>query len=332
MPTVALDARDALVPPLRGWGRYVRELARALRDIGAPVEPLAAGWRGPEVVWEQLGLPLRVLTRRARVLHAPNCFLPLVRPCPGVVTVHDLAFEAYPGDFAPRTRWKYHLLARAAARSAQRVICVSHATADDVVARWGVARERIRVVANAPALPETGAPAPAGETPYVLGIGDLRAKKAWDVLVRAWRRSGLEHRLVIAGAHAGEGPRLRALAGPQAERLELPGYLDDERLDALLRGAAVLAHPSRYEGFGLVVLEAMARGVPVVCADATALPETAGGAAVLFAVDDDAALAGALRQALANRETWAARGRERAAQFSWERTARATWDVYAELL
>jgi glycosyltransferase involved in cell wall biosynthesis len=211
------------------------------------------------------------------------------------------------------------------------VICVSRATADDVEARWGVRPDRIRVVPNAPALAVGGAPAAAG-APYVLGIGDLRAKKAWDVLVRAWRRSGLEHRLVIAGADTGEGARLRALAGPEGDRLDLPGYVGDERLDALLRGADVLAHPSRYEGFGMVLLEAMVRGVPVVCADATALPETAGGAAALFAAGDADALAGALRHALANRETWAARGRARAAEFSWERTARLTWDVYAELL
>src|SRR4051812_39984215 len=331
MPNVALDTRDALVPPLRGWGRYARELLRALLAIGAPVRPLTARWPGPEVLWEQVGLPLAALARRASVLHAPNCFLPLARACRGVVTVHDLAFEAFPGDFAPRTAWKYRVLGRAAARSADRVICVSRATAEDVVARWGVREDHVRVVPNAPALPLGSAPLD-GSAPYVLGIGDLRAKKAWDVLVRAWRRSGLEHRLVIAGADVGEGPRLRALAGPDAGRLELPGYVDDARLDALLRGAAVLAHPSRYEGFGMVVLEAMARGVPVVCADATALPETAGGAAALFASDDAEALAGALRHALANRETWAARGLIRAAEFSWERTARATWDVYAELL
>src|SRR3954452_6758354 len=317
MPTVALDARDALVPPLRGWGRYVRELLAGLRSIGAPVRALEGAWPGPEFVWEQLGLPWHALRRLAGVLHAPNCFLPLVRPCAGVVTVHDLAFEVFPEDFAPRTAWKYRRLGRAAARSAQRVICVSRATADDDVARWGVRADRIRVVPNAPALSVGDAPSPSG-APYVLGIGDLRVKKAWDVLVGAWRESGLEHRLVIAGADSGEGARLRALAGPQAARLELPGYLDDARLDALLRGAAVLAHPSRYEGFGMVVLEAMARGVPVVCADVTALPETAGGAAVLVPPGDADALAGALRHALANRETWAARGRARAAEFSWE--------------
>src|SRR5437764_2445616 len=162
MPTVALDARDAFTPPLRGWGRYVRELLGALRAIGAPVRALEGRWPGPEVAWEQVGLPLGALTRRAALLHAPNCFLPLVRPCAGVVTVHDLAFEAFPEDFAPRTRWKYRHLARAAARSAQRIICVSRATADDVQVRWGVRDDRIRVVPNAPALPPGDEPVPAG--------------------------------------------------------------------------------------------------------------------------------------------------------------------------
>src|SRR3954464_924390 len=153
MGIVALDTRDALVPPPRGRGRHARELLRALRALGARVRPLAGGWPGPEVLWEQVGLPLGALARRAAVLHAPNCFLPLVRACRGVVTVHDLAFEVFPEDFAPRTAWKYRVLGRAAARSADRVICVSHATARDVAERWGVRSERVRVVPNAPALP-----------------------------------------------------------------------------------------------------------------------------------------------------------------------------------
>jgi glycosyltransferase involved in cell wall biosynthesis len=328
VPTIALDARDAFSPRLRGWGRHVRELARALEAIGAPVRVLAGRWPGPEVLWEQAALPLSALRRRDALIHAPNCFLPLARPCPGVVTIHDLAFEAFPDDFAPSARWKYRVLARAAARSAERVICVSAATADDVAVRWGVPSSRLRVVPNAPALPVGDAPVP-DDAPYVLGVGDLRAKKAWDVLVEGWRRAGVEHRLVIAGADAGEGARLRALGG---ERLELPGYVDDARLDALLRGAAALVHPSAYEGFGLVLVEAMARGVPVVCADATALPETAGGAAALFAPGDADALAGALTGVLEAPAAWAERGRARAAAFSWERTARMTWDVYRELL
>src|SRR3954468_6281205 len=175
MATVAFDARDAHLSPLRGGGRYARCLLTGLRQIGAPVRELDTGWRGPEAAWEQVGLPLAVRRARDAVLHVPNCFLPLMRPCPGVVTVHDLAFEAHPEDFAPKTRWKYRVLARAAARSAERVICVSRFTAGDVAVRWRVPSARLRVVPNAPALPVGDAPAAPGD--YVLGIGDLRAKK-----------------------------------------------------------------------------------------------------------------------------------------------------------
>jgi glycosyltransferase involved in cell wall biosynthesis len=292
-----------------------------------------AGWpRLPEVAWEQVGLPLRA--RGAAVLHAPNCFLPLRRPCPGVVTIHDLAFETHPGDFAPRTRLKYSRLAPLAARSAERVICVSHHTARDVVERYRVAPERVRVIGLAPSLARGSADTPPG--PYLLGVGDLRAKKDYATLVAAWlrlRAEGLPHRLVLAGADGGEGGRLRAAADGQP--LELKGYVSDAELDALMRGADLFVHPSRHEGFGLVLLEAMARDTPVVSARASALPETAGAAAAYFEPGSATDLAGVISSLLADapaRRGLVARGRERVAGCSWRQTARATADVYRELL
>jgi len=330
MSTVAIDTRDARLEPLRGWGRYARELLGGLRTINFPVLELAGTWPGPEFLWEQGALPRLLRQSGADLVHSPNCFLPLRRPCPGVVTVHDLAFEVFPEDFARRTAWKYRTFAPRALRSAQRVICVSQFTARDAIARYSLDESKMRVVPNAPALALGDAPLPTGG-PYLLGIGDLRAKKGWEVLVGAWlklRADGLEHRLVIAGVEAGAGPALRALA--RNAPLELPGYVEDAALDALLRGADAFVHPSRYEGFGLVVLEAMARGTPVLCADATALPETAGGAARLFSDGDE--LPGALREVLGDPAPWVAAGKARAAEFSWQRTARETVAVYEELL
>ena len=339
MPTVAYDARDAFGPRLRGWGRYARELLRALQAAGGlDYAVLGGGGRGPEVWWEQVTLPRALRRRGADLVHVPNCFLPLRRPCPGVVSVLDLAFEAHPEDFAPRTRWKYRTITPRAVRSAERVIAISAFTRDDVVARYGIHEQKVRVIPLAPALPEgvksSFATPEAGVakkdlTPYLLAVGDLRAKKNLRRLVRAFaslRADGLEHRLLLAGADAGEGAALHG------DGVELLGYVDDARLDALLRGAAALVHPSLYEGFGLVVLEAMARGTPVVAADATALPETAGGAAALCDPLDPDDIARAIRAVLDDPERYAERGRARAAAFSWERTAAATRAVYEELL
>jgi glycosyltransferase involved in cell wall biosynthesis len=337
MATVAIDVHEARAEPLRGWNRYVVELVGALQEgtDGALDFLLLEGSHSvPELVWEQVGLPRRLRRERPAVVHAPNCFLPLRRSCPGVVTIHDLAFEVYRRDFSARTGWKYRTFAPRAARSAERIICMSSFTAGDVVARYGVDPGKVRVIPLAPALAAGREPAPPG--PYLLGVGDLRAKKDPLTLVRAWRAlraEGVPHRLVLAGADAGEGPRLREAAGD--EPLEITGYVSDGQLDALLRGADVLVHPSLYEGFGLVVVEAMGRGCPVIAARATALPETAAGAALLFEPGDPQDLAAAVRGVLEDqdlRESLVASGRRRAAELSWTRTAALTADVYRELV
>jgi glycosyltransferase involved in cell wall biosynthesis len=331
MPTVAFDARDAAAPRPRGWGRYARELLGALereRD-GIEVRAVHDGGPGPELVFEQLRLPRLLRRERVDAVHVPNCFLPLRRPCPGVVTVHDLAFEDHPDDFSRRTGWKYRTFVPRAVRSAERVICDSSFTRDELCSRYGADPDRVRVIPLAPALAGGAAEPPPG--PYLLAVGDLRRKKNLPTLLEAFdrlRREGLEHRLVLAGPDAGEGERLRA-ADPA---VELPGWLDDERLDALMRGADVLVHPSLHEGFGLVLLEAMARGTPVAASRAGALPETAGDAAELFDPLDPDDLAAAVWRALERSEELAEAGRARAAEFSWERTARRTLAVYRELL
>jgi glycosyltransferase involved in cell wall biosynthesis len=338
MTLIALDVRSAFVGMPHGSGIYVRRLLEALRaGAGSGHELLAFthARRGPEVLWEQLRLPALLRARRAGLVHSPDTFLPLRRPCPGVVTIHDLAFLAIPGDMTGSTGAKYRLLAPWSARSAERVICPSRFTADDLVRRCGVKEERIRVIPEAPALPLGSDAAGAGDpaTPYLLAAGDLRPKKNLPRLIEAWRSlraEGLPHRLVLAGADLGLGGRLRSLAA--GEPLELTGFVADDALDRLIRRADALVLPGTYEGFGLIALDAMARGCPAVLARAGALPETGGDAAVYFEAEDRASLAGAIRRALAERERLRAAGLRHAAGFSWERTAALTVAVYEELL
>lgn len=335
MARVTIDASDARATRPRGWGRYLLGLLEGFEAGAAPDLEIVEsfGWeRFPEVAWEQLGLPLGA--RQAGVIHAPNCFLPLIRPCPGVVTIHDLAFETHPDDFARRTRRKYAWLTPLAARSAERVICVSRYTARDVIERYRVPEERIRVIGEAPSLARGDVTPPDGH--YLLGVGDLRVKKDFITLVEAWRRlrgQGLDHRLILAGGDGGEAARLREAAGDHP--LEMTGYVSDGELDALMRGADLLIHPSRHEGFGLVLLEAMARGTPVVAAWASALPETGGSAAAYFEPGAVRALAELIDDLLGDDERRLElidRGYERVAACSWRATAEATADVYRELL
>lgn len=337
MALIAFDARKASVPMPHGSGIYVRRLLEALRQRwpdGHELWAIEQGGRGPELWWEQVTLPRALRRRRAALVHCPDSFAPIRRPCPVVLTVHDLAFLATPEDMPGVTGWKYRAWVPRAARSAERVICPSRFTADDLIGRCGVPAERIRVVPEAPALPPGALPVPEG--PYLLSVGDLRPKKDLPCLLAAYRRlraEGLAARLVLAGADAGLGHELQGMAGPHP--VELTGYVADDVLDALIRGAEALVVTSRYEGFGLVVLDAMARGCPAILARAGALPETGGQAAAYFEPGDAQALAVTIGRVLedqAERRRLSQAGRERAASFTWEHTAAATLEVYRELL
>jgi glycosyltransferase involved in cell wall biosynthesis len=320
-----VDARDAAHPQLRGWGWYVKALVSALHgQSDLDLKTVDKGWPGPEALFETIGLSRKA--RKADVLHAPNCFLPRRRPCAGVVTIHDLAFEEYPDDFAAMTCAKYRWFAPRAARSAERVIVPSTFTKDDVVNRYGVEPSKIHVIPEAPVLPIGTTEPPPG--PYILAVGDLRKKKNFATLAKAYALAGLAQRLIVAGVDAGEGEAIRAAAGMAP--IELPGYVSDTELDALIRGADLVVHPSLYEGFGLILAEAMARGVPLAVANATALPETAGDAAVLFDPLEVDSVVEAIQRALGDRDALAAAGRMRAATMSWEQAAKATVSVYRE--
>jgi glycosyltransferase involved in cell wall biosynthesis len=234
---------------------------------------------------------------------------------------------------------------RRAVRQADAIITVSQNTANDLVRYARADPARIHVVPLAASLPATEAdPAEALKRmkitpPYLLFVGTLEPRKNLVRLVRAYRRAvagaGLPHRLVLAGP-LGWRPRplLREIAVDGPGEILLTGKRSPEELDALYRGAAAFAYPSLYEGFGLPVLEAMARGVPCIVSTTSSLPEVAGDAALAVPPRSVSGLAAAIERVLTD-EAEAARlsnaARARAEEFSWEQTARTTLKVYESL-
>jgi glycosyltransferase involved in cell wall biosynthesis len=219
-------------------------------------------------------------------------------------------------------------------RRSDRVLVVSERTKRDLVERYGVSKQKIVVTPNGvdPIFRPNGSAPDA--PPYALFVGGIQPRKDPLTAIEALALVDGDLRLVLVGAEKRGGQDLReALRRLRLEkRVELTGHVEPEQLAGLYRGAACLVFPSRYEGFGLPVLEAMASGTPVVAAAAGAVPEVAGDAAILVEPGDPAALAAGIERALAERERWVAAGLERAALFSWTETARRTLAVYRELL
>jgi glycosyltransferase involved in cell wall biosynthesis len=246
--------------------------------------------------------------------------VPLRCPCPAVVTVHDLSFARDPDLMGRKDRAVFRLVVPRAARRAAGLLTVSERTKADLVELYGVPADRVVVTPNG--VDPAFAPGP-GAHDYVLNVGAIQPRKNQLAALAAAEAVGFP--LVVAGptkdAHLAEELRRRGA------RLE--GYVTTERLAELYRGAACLAQSSRFEGFGLPVVEAMASGTPVVAVSDPALREVAGDAAIV--VDDDQ-LTDGLRRALAERERLVAAGLQRARTFTWRISAERTLAVYREIL
>jgi glycosyltransferase involved in cell wall biosynthesis len=345
-PLVVIDA-DVLGRWRTGDETYMTGL---LRDLAASDLRFAAITRHPELVPEGIepvelpassqvlrmavGVPRLLRRLRPALVHFQHS-LPLACPSPAVVTVHDLSFERDPTVMGRRDRLIFRTTVPRAARRAARVLTVSELTKRDLIDLYGIPEEKIVVTPNGvdPAFRPEG-PSPDGE-PYALFVGALQPRKGAAAAIEALALIGNgAPRFVVVGQDKGgraEAERSAERNG-LAARVEFRGHVPQEELAALYRGAACLVFPSRYEGFGLPVVEAMASGTPVVATTAGALPEIAGGAAILVEERNPVALAGGIERALADRERLVAAGLARAQQFTWAETARRTLEVYRELL
>jgi glycosyltransferase involved in cell wall biosynthesis len=346
-PLVLLDA-DVLGRRRTGDESYVAALLTELAKLDHGLR-LAAVTRRPELVPSgieairldansqilrmSIGMP-RLLRRLDPALVHFQHVVARGCGCPAVVTIHDLSFERHPELMSRRDRFVFRTTVPRSVRRAARVLAVSEWTKRDLVEHYGVPADKVVVTPNGvdPLFAPNGS-RPSGE-PYALFVGTLQPRKDPIAALEAVALLGKDLRLVLVGPDKGsEGEARRAAARLGLDRrVEFAGHVEKQELAELYRGAACLVFPSRYEGFGLPVVEAMASGTPVVATATGAIPEVAGDAAILVEPGNPAALAGGIERAIADRERLVQAGLERARRYSWSETARRTLAVYRELL
>jgi glycosyltransferase involved in cell wall biosynthesis len=346
-PLVVLDA-DVLGRQRTGDESYVSALLAELPKLAPEIRFAAVTRRVdrvPEGV-EPIELPARSqavrmawslprLLRRLRpaFVHFQHVIPPAYRGA-AVVTVHDLSFEREPKLMRPFDRRVFRTMVPRSVRRADRVLTVSERTKRDLIEEYGTPEAKVVVTPNGVDAAFTPHGARQDESPYLLFVGALQPRKDPLTAIEALSLTPGTLRLLVAGPDKGAEAEARAAVSRLGldGRVEFVGHVEKPELAALYRGAECFVLPSRYEGFGLPVLEAMASGTPVVTTTAGSLPEVADDAAVLVEPGDPVALAGGIERALADRERLVAAGLERAREFSWTETAQRTLDVYRELL
>ena len=326
-------------PPRLGPNFQWRQIARPSNDA----------------LWMLSAFPKALKDDHIDVAHTQYNIPLLGAPCPVVTTVHDISFQIHPDLFLPKDRRILQTFVPRSLRKAAAVIAVSESTRRDILRSYPyISKEKVCVVLEAAGphfkIPDDGqetARAAANKAlglddrPYLLAVGVLQPRKNLEVLLDAFALLKLgphppPHRLVIAGKRGWldeTDAQLAALPAEVTQEIVLAGYVADDALPTLYGGADALCYPSRYEGFGLPPLEAMACGCPVLCSRASSLPEVVGDAGILLPFADSSAWAHALETLLGSpavQARWRVRGPARAALFSWEKAGRETLKVYEE--
>lgn len=357
---LAVDA-TSLLAPRTGIGVFTSEVLRALAarqdmqvsafntsprgrgrgwlpsDIGdgvheAPGRMPAGGIRW---LWDSVSVPrLEWLAGEADVVHGPNYRVPPTSRAAPVVSVHDVSFEHGPPIGGPAGR-AHRRSVRAAVRAGAWIHTDSEHVAAEVRDIYPIEPRRVVAVPLGVRLPPAG-PHPAPGAPYVLALGAADRRKDLTTLVAAFdalASTDRDLRLIHAGPEGNASGDLddAVARSRHRDRILRLGWVDDRARTALIEQAAAVAYPSLYEGFGLVVLEAMSAGRPVVTTPGSAIPEVAGDAVLYAEAGDADALAAGLHRALTDEALvaeLAAKGRSRAAGYTWERTADGLIDLY----
>jgi glycosyltransferase involved in cell wall biosynthesis len=356
MEVAARELIPALIDQAPAGTRFTAFVNREAASAGGPwgellpavTVPVAARNRVQWVLGEQTLLPLLAARAKVDLIHSLASTAPVWGPFRRVVTVHDLIYARFPDAHAGIRDKGMRVLVPLAARSAHRVITDSESTRRDLMALRGLRPERIDVVPlglgalrRTPPLGERELRErlSLGERHVLLSLSAKRPHKNLLRLIGALAQIPASQRpvLVLPGYPTAHETELRARAAELGltDDVRFPSWVSEEELEGLWALARVFVFPSLYEGFGLPVLEAMARSVPVACSNASSLPEVAGEAALLFDPLSEQEIAAAISRLLGDAalaERLRELGRERAGAFTWERTARLTLESYQRAL
>jgi glycosyltransferase involved in cell wall biosynthesis len=303
-----------------------REAAGSFDGVAEEVlVPVRAANRVQWVRGEQQLLPGLAARHGCDIVHSMGSTAPLRGRFRRVTTIHDLNYRIVPESHFGLRGHGMRVLVPAAARRSHRILVDANSTRDDLREHLGVDSGKVDVVPLGVAAPRR---LERRAERMVLCVGAKRPHKNAVAVIEAL--AGTDLRLVVTGYRSPYDRVLRERAEALGVALELPAWVDD--LDELYARAGVVVVPSLYEGFGLPVLEAMARGVPVVSSNRSSLPEVAGDAALLVDPEDRRALRDAIERALADPQPLRDKGLRRAAEFTWERTARLTAEAYRRAL
>jgi glycosyltransferase involved in cell wall biosynthesis len=317
-------------------------------DVAHETVPVKARNRLEWVRGEQQHLPRMAARAGCEIVHSLASTAPLWGRFVRVTTIHDLNYKLVPDAHFGLLRLGMGVLVPAAARRSDRIVAISRSTASDLESHLGVSPAKVDVVPQGVSQTDEVEPTPERELRAKLGLGDRpillsvsakRPHKNLRRLLEAHARLPAEGRplLVVPGYATPHEDELIAAATTlgSADDVRFPHWLDRPDLEGLYGAATAFVFPSLYEGFGLPVLEAMRRGLPVACSNASSLPEVAGDAALLFDPHDVGAIEGALRRLLDDvdlRARLSEAGPRRAAEFSWDATATGTHACYRRAL
>jgi glycosyltransferase involved in cell wall biosynthesis len=340
---IALDATYSLGRNLSGVGVHSREILFGLARAHPEARYLFC-YR-PHRFLRSFSDRLPANTRRrllwehrapaADLFHGLNQRLGKARYRRSITTFHDLFVIS--GDYStPEFRERFAAQARAAAERSDLIITVSAFTARQVEQLLHVDPARLRVIPHG-ARPVAAPVNEIPREPIVLSVGAIQRRKNIVRLIEAFEQLPAEWKLLLAGSFGfdSETARQRMEHSPRKQDIQVLGYVTDSQLENLYRRASILAFPSLDEGFGMPVLDAMARGVPVLTSNVSAMPEVSGGAALLVDPTDGQSIADGLCRLATNsdlREALIRAGIARAKEFTWEKSVDATWKVYQELL